>query len=166
MAPANWLEEVAPLDVPSAFLPTFKKLSQRRRVRFVGAQSNGINSRAAKQPVHFHLPLKLMLGKGFAFARVVGVYFQAPPGLRILEHQPAQARQFELVWIRDLHCHQIMTSIGLTQRQGSVACRWSTTLIRGGRAPALSRKSDNTTTIARCGVTRLTNSIARLMLVP
>src|SRR5712691_10428740 len=103
--------------VEAAAFARFKKSAQRGGVGLIGAQLNEIDAHGAEQALQFLLRLGLAPREGGPFAGVTGVDLQDLAGFGILEHEPAQRRQFHFVSVGDVHAHDVVTAIGMSQRR-------------------------------------------------
>ena len=96
-------------------LTGLKKPRQLNRIRLIGAQLNCVDSGRAKEPRQIGLGTGLSLSETAALASVAGVDLDNFTGLGIVKHQPTQSREFKLKPIGNLHCDDVMPSIGLAQ---------------------------------------------------
>src|SRR6266571_6758382 len=103
--------------VEAAAFARFKEPAQRGGVGLIGAQLNEIDAHRAEQALQFLLRLGLASGEGGPFAGVTGVDLQDLAGFGILKHEPAQRRHFQFVSVGDVHAHDVVAAIGLSQRR-------------------------------------------------
>jgi len=94
-----------------------KETSQRGSVRFIGAQSNGIDAGAAQHSPQLRLLLLLLRGKGTA-RRSIRVYFHDVTGFGVLQNEPSQGRKFQFMRVDDLDCDHVVTTIRLAEGRG------------------------------------------------
>src|SRR5258708_39671034 len=99
----------------------FEKPGQLPGIRLVGAQLDGVNARGTKQRSRLSLGASLAFGEGGPLALIASVDLDDLTRFRVVEHQPPQSGQLQLVAVSDLHCDDIMPPIGLAQpREGSL----------------------------------------------
>jgi len=163
-------------SVQAALFARFKKFCEGGAVRLIGAQLDGINAGAAENFQQVGLRLGLALREGQAFAEFGGVDLDDFAGFGVLQNQAADGGQFEFKAVGDLNGDDVMAAIGLAQRreggEGERLRQDQAGLAFGavGRAAVGGvsgrEKSETTAAMARCGVTRVRNSSARLRFVP